>query len=90
MSDEQELRRQAERLADMKLGFRRHLFAFVIVNAGLLAINLVTSPNYLWEIWPFIGWGLAVIAHGVAVYQFTGDTRERAIEAEMRRLRGRS
>jgi hypothetical protein len=89
MSDEQELRRQAERRADVKLGFRSHLFAYVIVNAGLVAINLVTSPSYFWAIWPIFGWGLGVVAHGAAVYQFTGDTRERAIEAEMRRLRER-
>jgi hypothetical protein len=87
MSDDIELRRQAERRADMKLGFRSHLFAYVLVNAGLVAINLVTSPGYFWAIWPIVGWGLGLMAHGMAVYQFTGDTRERAVEAELRRLR---
>jgi hypothetical protein len=71
----------------MKLGFRSHLFAYVLVNAGLVAINLVTSPGYFWAIWPIVGWGLGLMAHGMAVYQFTGDTRERAVEAELRRLR---
>jgi hypothetical protein len=89
MSDEDALRRQAERQADVKLGFRSHLFAYVLVNAGLVAINLVTSPGYFWAIWPIIGWGLGLVAHGVAVYHFSGDTRERAIEAELQRLRQR-
>ena len=88
MTDDLDLRRQAERSADMKLGFRSHLFAYVLVNAGLVAVNLVTSPGYFWAIWPIFGWGLGVAAHGMAVYQLTGDTRERAVEAELRRLRG--
>ena len=87
MTDDHELRRQAERRADMKLGFRSHLFAYVLVNAGLVAVNLVTSPGYFWAIWPIFGWGLGLVAHGMAVYQFTGGNRERAVEAELRRLR---
>ncbi|MFI4950355.1 MAG: 2TM domain-containing protein [Caulobacterales bacterium] len=91
MSDnpDYELRRQAERRADVKLGFQTHLLAYVVVNAGLVAINLVTSPGYFWAIWPIIGWGLGVLAHGIAVFHFGGDLRERAVETELRRLRER-
>jgi hypothetical protein len=56
MSDEVELRRLAIRRADMKLGFRAHIMAYAIVNAGLTAINLVTTPDHLWFYWPMIGW----------------------------------
>ena len=89
MSDEDALRRRAERQADVKLGFRTHLFVYVLVNAGLVAINLVTSPGYFWAIWPIVGWGLGLVGHGVAVYHFAGDTRERAVQAELQRLRER-
>ncbi|HEY2356654.1 MAG TPA: 2TM domain-containing protein [Phenylobacterium sp.] len=89
MSDDQDLRRQAERRADVKLGFKVHLMAYLVVNAGLVAMNLVSSPGYFWAIWPIIGWGLALAAHGIAVYHFGGDVRERAVEEELRRLRER-
>jgi hypothetical protein len=91
MSDETEerLRRQAERRADLRLSFRAHLTAYLIVNAGLVAINLVTSPGYFWAIWPIIGWGLGLAAHWVAIYHLVGDTRERMVEEELRRLRER-
>lgn len=89
MSDEQDLRRQAERRADLKLSFKVHFMAYLVVNAGLVAINLVSSPGYFWAIWPIIGWGLGLTAHGIAVYHFGGDVRERAIEDELRRLRER-
>jgi 2TM domain len=88
MSEDHELRRLAERRADVKLAFRVHLLAYLIVNAGLVAINLIQTPNgYFWAIWPIIGWGLGLTAHFVAVYHFGGDVRERAVEAELRRLR---
>jgi hypothetical protein len=86
---EQELRRQAERLADAKIGFRNHLLAYVVVNAGLVATNLITSPGYFWAIWPMFGWGLGVLAHGVAVYFDGADMRERAVQIEIERLRKR-
>ena len=86
---ETDLRRRAERRADAKLSFRANLVAYVLVNAGLVAINLITSPGYFWAIWPMLGWGLGLVAHGVTVYYDDGDARERAIEAEMRKLRSR-
>lgn len=89
MSNDQDLRRQAERRADVKLGFKVHLMAYLVVNAGLVAMNLVSSPGYFWAIWPIIGWGLGLAAHGIALYHFGGDVRERAVQDELRRLRER-
>ena len=40
MTDDVELRRLAIRRADMKLAFRSHLLAYVMVNAGLVAIYI--------------------------------------------------
>ena len=90
MTDDTEaaLRRKAERRADAKLAFRGHLIAYVVINAGLVAINLLTSPDHLWFYWPMAGWGIGLIAHGVATYS-QGDVREDLIEAEMQRLRAR-
>ena len=62
MTDDVELRRLAIRRADMKLAFRSHLMAYVIVNAGLVMINLITSDDYFWAIWPMLGWGIGQMA----------------------------
>jgi hypothetical protein len=87
MTDDLELRRLAVRRADMKLAFRSHLFAYVIVNAGLVAINLLTSPGYFWAIWPIIGWGVGLAAHAVTVYMDGEGMRDRLIEQELDKLR---
>jgi hypothetical protein len=90
MTDETELRRLATHRADMKLGFRAHLMAYAIVNAGLTAINLITTPDHLWFYWPMIGWGLGLAAHGVAVFADGENIRGRMIEAEYEKLRRRA
>ncbi|WP_374468489.1 2TM domain-containing protein [Phenylobacterium sp.] len=89
MTDDAELRRQAERRADMKLAFRSHLTAYVIVNAGLFAIDWVTSPGIDWAYWPAIGWGIGLAAHAAATFGYLGDSRERLVQQELERLRSR-
>lgn len=81
------LRRTAERRVDAKISFRIHLFVYLIVNAGLLILNLVTSPGYLWCLWVMFGWGVGLIAHSYAVYGIATIDRKRLVEAEMTRLR---
>ena len=87
MSDDVELHRLAIRRADMKLAFRSHLMAYVIVNAGLVMINLITSDDYFWAIWPMLGWGIGLAAHGVTVYMDGEGMRDRMIEQELEKLR---
>lgn len=89
MTDE-EMRRKAERRAHAKLGFRSHLVTYVIVNLGLAVINLGTSPHYLWFLWAAAGWGIGLIAHGVAVYLDDPNLREQMIAKELERLRAQA
>ena len=86
--DEADLRRKAARRADAKLAFRYHLIVYLLVNAGLVVINVVTGPGTLWFLWPALGWGVGLAVHGMVTYS-RGDSREDLIEAEMQRLRAR-
>jgi len=42
--------------------FRRHLAAFVLVNALLTAANISMGPPW-WAFWPLILWGIALMLH---------------------------
>ena len=49
--------------------FYTHLFTFAVINAGLLIINLVMTPGYLWVIWSVLGWGIGIVSHGLSVFE---------------------
>jgi len=84
---------RAESIVAEKIGFLRHLIIYVVVNAVLFAINMVTSSGFLWFLIPLGGWGIVLLAHFLSVFTFRGDRferwRKRQIEKEMEKLRGR-
>jgi 2TM domain len=51
-----------------RVGFYVHLSVFVLVCAGLAAVNIFATPEVWWAQWPFVGWGVAVIFHGLCAY----------------------
>ena len=66
--------RQDEQLALAKVRkikrFYIHLMQYVLVIGLLAVINLVTHPSRLWFIWPAMGWGIGILAHAAATFQF--------------------
>lgn len=58
-------------------GFYGHATAYALVNAGLLLINLLTSPAYLWVVWPLLGWGIGLASHGLARAGWMGGRKGR-------------
>lgn len=67
--NEQEIKYQKvkERVKALR-GFYGHLIVYVIVNLGLFLINITTSPDRLWFIWPLMGWGIGVVLNAVRVF----------------------
>lgn len=63
---------EEKRIAEMK-DFIEHLVAFVIVNAGLFVLNIVTGPTYLWFLWVVFGWGIGLVFHAVDVFMGDGS-----------------
>lgn len=86
------LRRAKQRVAEIK-GFYVHFAIFVIVMCALLAIDAVTGPDW-WVQWPFLGWGIGVLAHAFAVFGQTPSLltnwEGRKVAVEKRRLDERS
>ncbi|HEX7197925.1 MAG TPA: 2TM domain-containing protein [Dongiaceae bacterium] len=85
-----ELRRLAERRVDAKISFLVHAAIFVAVNAALAVWNLATTPGDPWILWCVGPWGLALAGQGFGAYGDWPAKRERAILAEIERLRARA
>jgi hypothetical protein len=67
--------------------FYFHIAVFAVVNVVLHVINFVTAPTVYWAFWPLFGWGIGLLAHGLATYRwmpFIGkDWEERKIREFM-------
>jgi hypothetical protein len=76
------------RVAQLR-GFYVHLTTFVVVNAFLLVLNLLTDADSLWFYWVLLGWGIGLVAHALQVYGsftiFGKDWEERKINEYLKR-----
>lgn len=68
--------------------FRSHLVSYVVTISFLFVINILTSPGYLWVIWPALGWGVGIAFHAFTVMGLIADEdkEEELIEQEIRRM----
>jgi hypothetical protein len=66
MEEHEKLQRAKERVEAIT-GFYIHLSVYILVNAVLLIINVLSGEPW-WVQWPILGWGIGVVAHGLAVF----------------------
>ena len=61
----------------------------MISVAAMAVANLYMGTDYIWFIWPALGWGLGVAAHGLTVFEwfslFGVDWERRQIEKRLGR-----
>ena len=90
MTEDDRFRAAKSRVAQLR-GFYVHLTTFIVVNAFLVTLNLLTSPDSLWFYWVLLGWGIGLVAHALQVYGsftiFGRDWEERKIEEYLKRDR---
>ncbi len=95
-NDYDKLRKRVEKRIKARQEFFSHLVTFLMVNAFLWMIWVVTGAGgFPWPIFVTGGWGIGVVANAMEVYAQSGmaeQARERAvqrgIERERRRLYG--
>lgn len=58
-----------KKVDDIK-GFYGNLASYILFTIGLLILNLFTNPQYLWFLYPGIGWGIGVVVHGLWVFDY--------------------
>ncbi len=87
--------KEAEKRVKAKMGFYWHLASYIVVNAFLIGIYLMTCWDgttwnwyYPWFVWTLGGWGMGLLFNFLAVYVFpdNGAARQKMIDAEMQRM----
>lgn len=69
--NEQDRYYRAQKKVEEIKGFYGHLVSYIVVNAGLLTLNLVTSPQELWFFWPLLGWGVGLFFHAMRAFDWS-------------------
>ncbi|MGC4041577.1 MAG: 2TM domain-containing protein [Flavobacterium sp.] len=70
-NEEYERYERARKQVNEIKGFYGNLGMYICVNLFLMFINLKYSPEYLWFLWPLLGWGIGVVFHGFKAFNYT-------------------
>ena len=88
---EEELRKIARKRAKAKTGFYIHLIVYIIVNIMLISIWYFTSDSngLPWFVFPLVGWGIALVIHGVVAFRGSSleNMEDRMTERELAKLK---
>lgn len=80
---DRELYKMAKKRVLAKKGFKIHLATYILVSILLVIISLY-SKSY-WFIFPVLGWGIGIAAHGISLNSALNSRNE--IEKELDYLR---
>ena len=100
----EDLQEEAEMKTDLKLtieeqeaieyvrdikSFYSHVLTYLFWIGVMLTVNLIQSPDHFWVVWPALGWGVGVIAHGISTFEvfspFNADWEKRQVEKRLGR-----
>lgn len=75
---------QLRRMAKRRVEFKDHIMIYLVVNAALIGINLLTVPQFWWFMFPLVFWGIGLAFHWREAYH--GDEGDR-VEREYQKLK---
>ncbi len=76
-------------MAKRRVGFKREFVTYLVINAFLWLLWLLTSGTKYsggipWPVWPTLGWGIAVAIRYFETYRYP---KENAVEREYDKLK---
>jgi hypothetical protein len=85
---EQEIYEEARKRVKKKREFYSHLGAYLLVNAVLVVVWLLTWRGYMWFLWPLCIWGVFVLWNFIEVFVLDQVVSEKsAIAKEVEKIK---
>lgn len=84
----EEKNKQLLKIAELRVGFKKHLTTYVLINLLFWLIWLLSSflndegYSHLWPLYPMFGWGIGLTFHYLNVYKWN----EKWVEKEYHNL----
>jgi hypothetical protein len=78
-----------KRVREIK-GYYEHLTSYVGVNLFLFFINIMVTPDFLWCLYPMLGWGIGLATHTVSVFGFFGIGGKKWEEQKVQEMLGQN
>ncbi|MGH1518579.1 2TM domain-containing protein [Chryseobacterium sp. JK1] len=75
-------RKASRRVKELK-EFYGNLTSYCLVIPFLAVLNFMTSPGYLWFLWPMLGWGIGIGFHALNVFGLGKSWEEKKIRELM-------
>ena len=76
--------------ARKRVGFKRHLASYIIINVMFWFIwyftDRDTDDGFPWPVWPMLGWGIGILFSYLEAYVFN---QSNAVEKEYEKLKSR-
>jgi uncharacterized membrane protein YdbT with pleckstrin-like domain len=89
VSDRNEKYEIARKIAVRKVAFIRHAITYLVVVAGLAAVNNLTYNGYQWWLWVAFGWGIGVVSHFLSTFLYqSGALVDRLARHELEKMDG--
>jgi 2TM domain len=83
--DQERYRRERRRVRQIR-AFYLHFPLFMIVNIILHLINFLATARTYWVFWPPLGWGVGLLARGLATYRWMPSVGKEWEEQKIREL----
>ena len=55
------------RVEEERKGFRIHRLVYICIIGLLMFINLTFTPEFIWFVFPLVGWGMGLMIHYINI-----------------------
>jgi hypothetical protein len=86
---EEERYYQAQKRVKEIRKFYEHLTVYLLCNPIVIVVNLMTSPGFLYFWFSLLGWGLAIVLHGLKAFDYAPFFNKKWEEQKIKEFMGK-